>query len=106
LKQKFATLAFNNMSGLGKPGTGTLKVDGKVVATQILEKTFPLILPWDETFDIGADTGTPVDDQDYQVPFKFTGKILKLTIAVEAPKLTPEDEQKLKQAAASASDAQ
>ena len=27
------TLAFNNMSGLGRPGTGTLKVDGKEVAT-------------------------------------------------------------------------
>ena len=26
------TLAFNNMSGLGRPGTGTLKVDGKAVA--------------------------------------------------------------------------
>ncbi len=26
------TLAFNNMSGLGRPGTGTLSVDGKVVA--------------------------------------------------------------------------
>ena len=28
------TLAFNNMSGLGRPGTGTLKVDGKEVAHQ------------------------------------------------------------------------
>ena len=28
------TLAFNNFSGLGRAGTGTLKVDGKVVATQ------------------------------------------------------------------------
>ncbi len=27
------TLLFNNMSGLGRSGTGTLKVDGKVVAT-------------------------------------------------------------------------
>ena len=38
----------------------------------------PLTLPWDETFDIGSDTGTPVDDKDYQVPFRFTGKINKL----------------------------
>jgi hypothetical protein len=28
----FATLAFNNMSGIGKGGIGTLKVDGEVVA--------------------------------------------------------------------------
>jgi len=61
----FATLAFNNISGLGRPGTGTFKVDGKVVSTQTLDHTVPLTLPWDETFDIGSDTGTPVDDQDY-----------------------------------------
>ena len=78
----FATLAFNNISGIGHGGTGTLSVDGKVVATQTMERTVPLMLPWDETFDIGSDTGTPVDDADYQVPFAFTGKIDKLTIAV------------------------
>jgi hypothetical protein len=33
---------------------------------------------------------TPVDDHDYQVPFKFTGKIDKLTVALDQPKLTPE----------------
>jgi hypothetical protein len=37
-------------------------------------------LPWDETFDIGLDK---VNDQDYQVPFKFTGKINKLTFKLE-----------------------
>src|SRR5262249_26839396 len=63
------TLAFNNMSGLGQSGTGQLKVDGKVVSTQKMEHVVPLILQWDETFDVGADTGTPVDDKDYQVPF-------------------------------------
>ena len=26
------------------------------------------------------DTGTPVDDKDYQVPFNFSGKIEKITI--------------------------
>jgi arylsulfatase len=102
----FATLAFNSVSGLGRPGTGTLKVDGKVVATQTMEKTIPLMFTIDETFDIGADTGSPIDDQDYQVPFSFTGKIDKLTIAVERPQLTPADIQKLKQAEASAADAQ
>jgi arylsulfatase A-like enzyme len=89
------TLAFNNMSGIGRGGTGILKVDGKEVATQKMEHTIPLILQWDETFDIGADTGTPVEDKDYQVPFKFTGKINKLIIKIDRPKLTPEDEKKL-----------
>ena len=67
-------------SGIGRTGTGVLKVDGEVVAKPTMDRTVPLLLPWDETFDIGADTGTPVDDNDYQVPFKFTGKIDKLTI--------------------------
>jgi arylsulfatase len=101
----FATLAFNNISGIGRPGTGTLKVDGKVISTQTLERTVPLTLPWDETFDIGSDTGTPVDDQDYQVPFKFTGKIDKLTVSVKPPKLTPEDQKKLADAERAAQDA-
>ena len=47
-----------------------------------------------------------MDDQDYQVPFKFTGKINKLTIALDRPKLTPEDEKKLMAAAESAADRQ
>ncbi len=102
----FATLAFNNVSGLGRPGTGTLKVDGQVVSTQTMERTIPLVIAWDESFDIGSDTGTPVDDQDYQVPFQFTGKIDKLTISVAPPKLTPADIERLKQAAALTADAQ
>jgi arylsulfatase len=90
-----ATLAFNNMSGIGRSGTGVLKVDGKEVAQQRMPRTVPLILQWDETFDIGADTGTPVDDRDYQIPFKLTGKLNKLTIKVDRPKLTPDDIKKL-----------
>ena len=101
----FATLAFNNLSGLGRPGTGTFKIDGKVVATQTMERTIPLTLPWDETFDIGSDTGTPIDDHDYQVPFAFTGKINKLTIAVEPPVLTDDDKKKLMEAFRAAQDA-
>jgi arylsulfatase len=100
----FATLAFNSISGLGRSGTGTLKVDGKVVAVQTVERTVPLTLPWDETFDIGSDTGTPVDDRDYQVPFKFTGKIAKLTVKVEPPVLTDEDKRKLAEANRAAQD--
>jgi arylsulfatase A-like enzyme len=92
------TLAFNSISGIGRPGTGVLKVDGKDVATEKMDRTLPLILQWDENFDVGADTGTPVDDKDYQVPFTFTGKLDKLTLKIERPKLTPEDEKKLMEA--------
>ena len=34
----------------------------------------------DETFDVGADTRTGVNPDDYQVPFRFTGTIDKLTV--------------------------
>jgi arylsulfatase A-like enzyme len=92
------TLAFNNVSGIGRGGIGVLKVDGKDVARQSMEHTIPLIMQWDENFDIGSDTGTPVDDRDYQVPFKFTGKLNKLTLKIDRPQLTPSDIEKLKQA--------
>ncbi|MGH6749934.1 MAG: arylsulfatase, partial [Methyloceanibacter sp.] len=92
------TLAFNNVSGIGRGGTGVLKVDGKEVATQKMEHTVPLIMQWDENFDIGADTGTPVDDADYQVPFEFTGTLDKLTLVIDRPQLSPEDIAKLQEA--------
>jgi len=93
----FGTLAFNQMTGVGQGGTGVFKVDGKEVASITLPHTIPLLLQWDETFDIGSDTGTPVDDEDYQVPFKFTGKLNKLTLNVERPELTPADIKKLEE---------
>ncbi len=93
-----ATLAFNNVSGIGRGGTGVLKVDGKAVATQTMEHTLPFILEWDENLDVGSDTGTPVDDGDYQVPFAFNGKINKVTLKIDRPKLTPEDIKKLEAA--------
>jgi arylsulfatase len=92
----FGTLAFNNISGIGRGGTGVLKVDGQEVARQTMEHTIPLIMQWDENFDIGADTGTPVDDHDYQVPFRFTGTLNKLTLKIDRPKLSPADIEKLK----------
>jgi arylsulfatase A-like enzyme len=100
-----ATLAFNSTSGIGHGGTGTLTVDGKAVATQTMERTVPLILPVDETFDVGSKTGTPVDDRDYQIPFAFTGKLSKITVSVEPPKLTPDDVKKLEAAYRAAQDA-
>jgi hypothetical protein len=100
------TLAFNNMSGLARPGTGTLKVDGKEVSTQKLEHTLPMILQWDEAFDIGSDTLTGVNDADYKPPFPLTAKLNKLTIKVDRPKLTEEDIKKLETAEATAVDGQ
>jgi arylsulfatase A-like enzyme len=98
------TLAFNNFSGVGRGGTGTLKVDGKAVATQHMEHTLPMILQWDESFDIGSDTLTGVNDADYKPPFPLTAKLDKLTIKVDRPKLSPEDIKKLEDVEAIAVD--
>jgi len=71
--------------GLGKGGTGVLYVDGKEVARNSMEHTTPITFPEDETFDIGQDTRTGVAllEHRYDVPFKFTGKIDKLTFKLE-----------------------
>jgi len=66
--------------GLGKDGTGVLKVDGKEVANQKVPHTIPFLMTIDETFDVGVDTRTSVEDKDYQVPFAFTGKVEKLSV--------------------------
>ena len=64
----------------GHGGTGVLTVDGQEAARLALPHTTPLTFAWDETFDVGLDTGTPVDDADYRVPFVFAGGIGKITI--------------------------
>lgn len=98
------TLAYNSLSGLGRSGTGTLRVDSKDVQSIKLERTLPMILQWDESFDIGSDTLTGVNDDDYQPPFALTAKLNKLTIKIDRPKLSPQDVEKLKNAEAEAMD--
>jgi len=66
--------------GFGKGGTGTLKVDGTVVDSHSMPRSLPIAVAWDETFNVGLDNGTPVDDADYQVPFRFNGTIQQVTI--------------------------
>jgi hypothetical protein len=55
-------------------------------------------LPVDETFDVGVDTRTSVDEKDYQVPFRFNGKIDKLTFDLGPMQLSDEDENKMRDA--------
>jgi arylsulfatase A-like enzyme len=92
------TLAFNNFGGVGRGGTGTLKVDGRAVATKTMDHTLPMILQWDESFDIGSDTLTGVNDADYKPPFELTARFNKLTIRIDRPQLSPADIQKLQEA--------
>jgi arylsulfatase len=67
---------------LGKGGTATLAVDGTAVAKGRIEKTVPIRISLDEGLDVGEDTGTPVN-LSYDVPFKFTGKIDKVTVELK-----------------------
>ena len=76
--------------GPGKGGTGVFTVDGKELARKKIEHTIPLLMSIDETFDIGIDTRTPVNDS-YKLPFRFTGTIDKLTFNLGPEQLTDAD---------------
>jgi hypothetical protein len=65
------TFADNNLSGVGKPGEGVMRIDGKEVARKKIEKTIPITLAWDESQDIGSDTSRGVNDADFKVPFIY-----------------------------------
>ena len=77
--------------GIGKGGTGTLLVNGKKVATGRIEQTQCCAFSADEGADVGADEGTPVTEA-YKVPFKFTGKINKVTIELKEMKTADKEE--------------
>lgn len=74
--------------GMAKGGTGVLSVDGKEVDRKMVPHTIPALMTIDESFDVGVDTRTGVDDKDYESPFRFTGKLVKLTIKLDEPKRT------------------
>jgi arylsulfatase A-like enzyme len=78
--------------GMAKGGTGVLSVDGKEVARKRIPHTIPALMTIDESFDVGVDTRTSVDEKDYKPPFRFTGKLGKLTIKLEPAKLATEDQ--------------
>jgi arylsulfatase len=80
--------------GIAKGGTGILKVDGQVVDTHKQPNSISFLEVADETFDVGIDTRTGVNDNDYQVPFAFTGTISKLTVKLGPMQLTEDDKAK------------
>ena len=79
--------------GLGKGGTGVLSVDGKEVDRKHMDHTTPITFPEDEDFDVGMDTRTGVAlvEYRYDCPFKFTGKIDKLTFNLGPAQYTDQD---------------
>jgi arylsulfatase A-like enzyme len=101
------TITFNfkyDGPGPGKGGTGVLVVDGKEVDRKAIPHTIPFLMSIDETFDIGSDTRTSVDDFEYQVPFHFTGTIHKLTYHLGPEQLSAEDKEDAAKKLAAAKD--
>ena len=89
--------------GPGKGGTGVFTVDGKEMARKTIAHTIPLIMTVDETFDVGLDTGTGVDES-YKLPFKFTGTIDKLTFKLGLSQLSEADKKAAAEAYANVND--
>jgi arylsulfatase len=82
-----ATIRFDfayDGGGAGKGGTGTITVNGEQVAQGRVDKTQGFCFSADEGADVGCDLGTAVADS-YSVPFKFSGKIDKVTAEFKAP---------------------
>ena len=90
--------------GIAKGGTGVLKVDGKVVDTEKQANSIAFLEVSDETFDVGVDTRSGVNDADYKVPFPFTGTIDKLTFKLGPSQLAEADKEKAARAIAIAHD--
>jgi hypothetical protein len=57
-------------------------VDRKEVAKGRIEKTAPFVFSQEEGLDVSEDSGTPVN-LNYDVPFKFTGKLDRVTIVLK-----------------------
>ncbi len=84
--------------GYGKGGTGTLNVDGKQIAQGRIAGTVPMRITFDETLDVGEDTGTGVSE-DYDMPFKFTGKIGKVIVTLGETKMSAVDQKAMQEMA-------
>jgi hypothetical protein len=89
--------------GIGKGGVATLFVDEKQVAECKVTQTLPVRFSLDETFDVGMDTGTPVvEDYADKMPYAFTGTLNRLGVVLEAEKLKPDEQERLRELLAKA----
>lgn len=77
--------------GAGKGGTGTITVNNDKVAQGRIDKTQGYFFSADEGADVGCDLGTPVIET-CPVPFKFTGKIAKITVDLKPSTATDKAE--------------
>jgi hypothetical protein len=63
-------------------GHVTLYINGQASGDGDVKNTMPGKFSLSETFDVGADTGSPVDRKHYMSPFEFTGNLDKVVIKV------------------------
>jgi hypothetical protein len=76
-------LAYNGGAGeRGKGAAVTMLVNSTKVAEGQLPRTIPLQISLGEGMDVGMDVGSAVDFT-YQLPFKFTGAIDKVTVELK-----------------------
>ena len=68
--------------GMGKGGTITLVANGRKIGEGRVEKTTPFKYSLYEGQDIGEDSGSPIDFS-YTPPFKFTGKLGRVTVELK-----------------------
>lgn len=88
--------------GLAKGGVGTIFVNDKKVAEGRIERTQPMIFSADEGADVGEDGETPVtENYGIPAPYKFTGKINKVTVDLKEMKAADKDEEGKSQKVAS-----
>jgi arylsulfatase len=66
--------------GRGKGATVTLLVNDRQVAQARLAQTVPVAFTFDDTFDVGEDSASPVGD--YKGPFPFTGTLDKIDLDI------------------------
>lgn len=64
--------------GNGKGATATLLVNDRQVGQVRLPQTVPFAFSFEETFDVGEDSASPVGD--YASPFPFTGRIERIDL--------------------------
>jgi hypothetical protein len=72
--------------GRGKGAVATLLVNDRAVGEARIPNTAPNAFSFEDTFDVGEDSASPVGD--YQSPFPFTGTIHRINLDI-APDTNP-----------------
>jgi hypothetical protein len=78
-----------------------------LVRLSVAREKFPHTIPFaleGETFDVGSDTGSGVNDKDYEPPFHFTGKLDKLTVRLAPEQVTKAERKAMRERVARAKD--